>query len=293
MSFLPGTLEVSPLLPLGVAFGLSFLCSMGGVSGAILLLPLQICLFGNAGPSVSATNQLFNLVATPSGVWRYLREGRMVWPLALTLCSGTLPGLVLGVWIRVVFLPDPKAFLPFASAVLLLVAWNMVRALRRGGKKSKGAGGSFTVKIHSFSVRGLAYDFNGTHYAVSTAGLFSMALVVGVIGGAYGIGGGAIISPFLVSFFRLPVHSISGATLFSTFFTALSALVLFSVMAPFYPELSVAPNWTLGLLLGLGGMAGMYCGAAMQRHVPALQLNRLLIALLVCASLILLGRAVL
>jgi len=29
-----------------------------------------------------------------------------------------------------------------------------------------------------------------------------------------------------------------------------------------------SPDWALGTLFGLGGLAGMYCGAAAQRHIP-------------------------
>ncbi len=33
--------------------------------------------------------------------------------------------------------------------------------------------------------------------------------------------------------------------------------------------MSIAPDWTLGLLLGFGGMCGMYLGARCQKFVPA------------------------
>ena len=51
---------------------------------------------GYTHPSVSATNQLFNIVAIPSGVYRYWKEGRMVWPLTAVVVIGTLPGVFIG-----------------------------------------------------------------------------------------------------------------------------------------------------------------------------------------------------
>jgi len=33
--------------------------------------------------------------------------------------------------------------------------------------------------------------------------------------------------------------------------------------------MSVAPDWFLGIMFGLGGMAGMYLGARFQKFVPA------------------------
>jgi uncharacterized protein len=96
MFFKTAGIEVAPWVPPLVAFAISFFTSMGGVSGAFLLLPFQMSFLGYTAPSVSATNQLFNIVAIPSGVWRYYREGRMVWPLTLVVIVGTLPGVFIG-----------------------------------------------------------------------------------------------------------------------------------------------------------------------------------------------------
>jgi len=107
--------EVALWVPPLVAFCVSSFTSMEGVSGAFLLLPFQMSFLGYTAPSVSATNQLFNVVAIPSGVYRYFREGRMVWPLASLIVAGTLPGVLLGVVVRLRWLPDPKNFKLFAA----------------------------------------------------------------------------------------------------------------------------------------------------------------------------------
>jgi len=93
-----------------VAFAVSFFSSMGGVSGAFFLLPYQVSILNFVSPSVSSTNFVYNIVATPSGIYRYLREGRMAWPLACFIVAGTLPGVFLGYYLRVLFLPDPRIF---------------------------------------------------------------------------------------------------------------------------------------------------------------------------------------
>ena len=285
-------LVVLPLL----ACSISCLCSMVGVSGAFLLLPLQVFLFG-ASPSVSATNQLFNLMATPSGIVRYVREGRMLWPLALLLAAGTLPGLFLGVWMRIAWLPSSVAFSVFVACVLLLIAWNMVRSRRAAAARSATTGRSadtarhsLIVQCSSFSWRTLSYTFNGAQYACSVPALLGLSFLVGIVGGAYGIGGGALLAPFLVAHFRLPVHSLSAATLFSTFVTAVAALITYSLLAAHYPSLSVAPDLPIGISLGLGGMAGMYAGARLQKRFSGTALHRLLTVLICVTSLVLLGR---
>ena len=108
-------------IPPLVALVVSFFTSMGGVSGAFLLLPFQMSVLKYTSPSVSATNFVFNIVAIPSGVYRYIKEGRMAWPLTWVVIVGTLPGVFIGYFLRVHYLPDPKTFKLFVGCVLLYI----------------------------------------------------------------------------------------------------------------------------------------------------------------------------
>ena len=271
-----------------MAFGIAFFTSMGGVSGAFLLLPIQLSFLGVAGPSASATNHFYNVLAIPGGVRRYVREQRMVWPLAMAIVIGSVPGVLAGTVVRIVYLPDPRNFKLFVALVLLYIGWRLARnivsagrggwsgqgSLVRGRSGSPGEGSDSTptaspqVEIQEISPRRIVYTFlDGTH-SVSVPGLLALSLVVGVVGGIYGIGGGSIMAPFLVTVFGLPIHTIAGATLMGTFATSLAGVLFYQSLAPFFPDLSVAPIWGLGLLFGVGGMMGMYLGARFQRFVP-------------------------
>jgi hypothetical protein len=46
-------------------------------------------------------------------------------------------------------------------------------------------------------------------------------------------------------------------------------VIFYQIIAPFYPDMAIAPDWMLGLLFGVGGFGGMYCGARCQKFVPA------------------------
>ncbi len=275
MYFPVADIEISPWLPPLVAFAISFFTSMGGVSGAFLLLPFQITCLGYDSPSVSATNHIFNIVAIPSGVYRYIREGRMVWPLTWAVIIGTLPGVLAGSIIRIRYLPDPTSFKRFAALVLLYIGSRLLRDIFRGrprataSSKPPGSTGEARVTEQRFTLKTISYVFQGQRHTVSTAGIMSLSLTVGIIGGVYGIGGGAIIAPFFVSFFHLPVYTVAGAALMGTMITSFAGVTFFQIMAPFYPALAIAPDWKLGLLFGVGGLVGMYCGARAQRFVPA------------------------
>ena len=302
MYFPVSGVEVSPLIPLAVSFVVSFFCSMGGLSGAFLILPFQMSVLGFTSPAVSSTNFVFNIIAIPSGVYRYIREGRMAWPLAWIIILGTLPGIFIGAAIRVSYLPDPKHFKVFMGFVLLYMALRLVLDLRAktGQEKSKteeieksfrerstrmlkaaaaGETRNPVIRTIKFSLTEYAYEFYGEKFSFNTMTLSSLAFAVGIIGGIYGVGGGAIIAPFLVAFFHLPIYTIAGATLFGTFLTSIAGALFYALIAPFYTDtgLMVAPDWMLGSLFGIGGFLGMYCGARLQKYFPARLIKLILI----------------
>ena len=101
---------------------------------------------------------------------------------------------------------------------------------------------------------------------------------MGILGGTYGVGGGAIIAPFLVAIFHLPVYTIAGAALLGTFLTSIAGVAFYSIIAPVYAltGLSISPDWMLGALFGAGGFLGMYCGVRAQKYFPAVLIKLIL-----------------
>lgn len=311
MFFQTAGIEVAFWIPPLIAFVISFFTSMGGVSGAFLLLPFQMSFLGYTNPSVSATNQLFNILAIPSGVYRYWKEGRMVWPLTWIVIAGTLPGVFIGAIVRVAYLPNPRHFKLFAACVLLYIGLRMAVDLlkkkaddanktnseahfqemvrehrsKTGNKKLTDNPPLAVVKVTHFNLKRLGYTFYDETFDVSFWGILGLSFIVGIIGGIYGIGGGAIIAPFFVTFFGLPVYTIAGASLMGTFVTSVAGVIFYQAIAPFYPNVSVAPDWLLGCLFGVGGMGGMYLGARCQKFVPAKAIKWMLAGVIIFTAL--------
>lgn len=282
-------------LPPLVSFVISFFTSMVGISGAFLLLPFQMSVLNYTAPSVSATNMVFNLVATPGGVYRYLREGRMVWPLVWVIVAGTLPGIVVGYYLRTLYLPDPRVFKLFVGTVLLYIGCRVLAEFlpRRGKARPNAAKAGqpavTATRMLEFSLAKASFSFGEQSYSFSVPAMFLLALVVGVIGGTYGIGGGAIIAPFCVALFGLPVHAIAGAAIAGTLFTSVAGVALYSLL-PAPAGMVTQPDWALGLLFGLGGFVGMYFGARFQKRVPQKTLKLLLgLLLMLLAGYYILG----
>jgi len=297
-------IEANPLLLLLAAFCISLLTTPAGVSGAFLLLPFQVSVLGFTSPAVSPTNLIYNVVATPGGIYRYIREGRVVWPLAWTVVLGTLPGVFIGAVLRVTFFSDPRAFKVFVGFVLLYLGarllYEVLRRLRAATSQPAAEAGSGegilqaegVVRTTSVSARGVEYEYASRSFSFGTVPVLLLSFVVGIIGGIYSIGGGSIIAPFFVLIFGLPVYTVAGAALISTFLTSVAGVVFFQVLdaAGVGGSAAVAPDWLLGVVFGVGGLAGTYAGARVQKFLPELWIRTVLGTLVVLLALSYIGQ---
>jgi len=273
----------NPLYPFLVALVTSTFTSTAGVSGAFLLMPFQVSMLGFTGLGVTPTNHLYNVIAIPIGVYRFIREGRMIWPITLVIVVGTIPGVVVGSLSRIYLLPDTRDFKLFMGLVLLYIGARMVQKVLAPGGKQAAPGGALRVEMRQFDARRLAYTYRGETYSITTATLFGLTAFVGVVGGAYGVGGGAIIAPILVSMYGLPVHTIAGSTLTGTCLTSIVGVLFFEALGGATTRADLRPDYMLGALLGVGGLLGHYVGTASQKYLPARAIE-ILLALIVTGT---------
>jgi len=267
-----------------VAFAISYFTSMGGISGAFLILPFQMSVLGFTTPAVSATNLLYNVVGTPGGVTRYAGEKRMLWPLAGCIISGTLPGVWVGYYLRVKYLPDPKLFKFFVGIVLLLIGMRLIySAFQNKSSTNPERTGSFDIGRITCQFPRIFYNFRGSTYSFTIATVSIFALLVGIVGGIYGVGGGAILAPFCVSILNLPIYTVAGAILLGNFMTSLAGVIFYSAI-PLHNGAAASPDWLLGLLLGIGGLTGMYVGARSQIHFPERLIKLILASIILFIS---------
>ena len=245
-----------------LAFLLAIVTTPAGVSGAVLLLPIQLSVLHVPSPSVTPTNLLFNVAATPGGLLRFWRESRLHGPLTGLLVAGTLPGVIAGAILRVEVFSGQRSFEIIAAFVLLpLGLWLLLGAQNLARPRPA------PTRRHRQAT-------------------WLLALVVGTIGGLYGIGGGSILAPILIAL-GYTVYEVAPATLAATFLTSIAGIATYQVLQAVHGG-TIAPQWILGLFLGAGGFAGSYCGARLQSRLPERNLRKLLgaIACLVAARYI-------
>jgi uncharacterized protein len=238
--------------PVGMAFAfvLALVTTPAGVSGAVLLLPVQLSVLHVPSPAVTPTNLLFNVFAVPGGLMRFWREGRLVNPLTALLVAGTLPGVIAGAVIRVELLSGGRAFELVAAGVLLpLGLWLMLGSQRMERQRP-------------------------TPSASTRRWIWLLSVVVGTVGGIYGIGGGSLLAPVLL-LAGFSAYEVAPATLTATFLTSIGGIITYQILQVSHGG-AIAPGWALGVFLGAGGFAGSYCGARLQRHLPERSLRKLL-----------------
>jgi uncharacterized membrane protein YfcA len=241
------------------AFLLAMITTPAGVSGAVLLLPLQLSVLHVPSPAVTPTNLLFNVGSTPGGLLRFSQERRLLSPLTRLLVAGTLPGVIAGAIIRVEFLSGSRAFTLVAAGVLLpLGLWLMLGAQRI--PRDRPPPSATTGRV-----------------------IWALALLIGTVGGVYGIGGGSLLAPILLAA-GYSAYEVAPATIMATFLTSVVGVLTYQLLQLAHGG-AIAPEWILGAWLGAGGFAGSYLGARLQRHLPERTIRRLLglIACLIAA----------
>jgi uncharacterized membrane protein YfcA len=214
---------------------------------------------------VTPTNLLYNVIAAPGAIYRYWRQGQTGGRLTYLLVVGTLPGVVAGSVIRVELVPGARGFDAVIASVLIpLGVWL-----------------TFSRK-HTRSVTDELGNTSPGRWLTSPV-LVVTAVVVGCIGGIYGIGGGSILAPILVGSGR-PASEVAPATLASTFVTSVAGVITFLALSTQHHG-AVAPDWSIGLALGVGGLAGGYAGARLQPRLPEMAIRRLLGLLVVAIGI--------
>ena len=231
-------------------FLLSAVATPVGVSGAVFLLPVQMTVFAVPSPQVTPTNLLYNVVSGPGALLAYLRRRQLGGRVTRQLVAGATPGVIVGALLRVYVVDDPAVFRLIAAAVLLPTgAFLLWRRDHRATQMEEGSG-------------------------MRPPTVVLLALLVGVIGGIYGIGGGSILGPILVGM-GMSLRVVAPAALASTYVTSVIGVAAFAVLSLSAPG-TIAPEWSLGFACGIGGLLGGFLGAYLQPLLPERFLRGLL-----------------
>lgn len=227
-----------------IAFVCAMLATPAGLTGAFLLVPIQLTMLGVPAAKVPATNLIFNVISAPGATVRHWRGKNIDFELVRWLTLGTVPGVVVGAVLRAEVFTEPDVFKAVVAIVLgVLGLWILA-----GPRPAEDARGSLTHPQ-----------------------IVAIAFAAGIVGGVYGVGGGVFTAPVLV-LLGVSVASFAPATILVTLISSVVGIAAFVLLSS--PSFPSHPDIGLGVALGIGGVAGSWTGAKIAPRMPELLLRR-------------------
>ena len=293
--FVPGADVAYPLAGVRVAvwqivwMGMwtGYAMALVGQAAGILALPYSTSVLQFSNPHVSSSTLVLTLLNPLGALLGFRRTGQWNPRLAAWLCAGGALGGLLGPFARATLLSDAAAFrlllgcaLGFVGAQLCLKALGKTRAVR--------APGSDSLQVRTLSVAGarLTIGYLDQQWTVNQGVLFVVGAAVGVLSSALGLGGAFLIVPFLVMFYRLPMHVVPAATLPYAIVLSAVGLATYCVVLPLVGRPAIQPEWAWGFFAAAGGILGSWAAAKTQRYISEAVLDAMLGALTAAAALV-------
>jgi hypothetical protein len=211
-----------------------------GGGGSILAVPLMVYVVGVSSPHVAigtsavavATNALINLLG-------HARDRNVKWPCAIVFAIFGIAGAAIGAEFGKAV--DGAKLLAGFGILMIVIAALMLRP-RRGGDEPE-------VHLDTQSAKRLLPPLAGTGFGV------------GALSGFFGIGGGFLIVPGLVTATSMPLLNAIGSSLVS--------VAAFGATTAVSYALSGLVDWMLAALFIVGGIAGGFIGIRLAGKLAA------------------------
>jgi uncharacterized protein len=271
-------LPVSIFLIFGMAAAVGFISGMFGVGGGFLMTPLLV--FLGIPPAVAvATGAAQIAAASTTSVLSYWRRKALDVKLGSFLAVGGMVGTVLGVmffnamrragYFELVLVVSYVTLLGSVGGMML---FESVRATffpsRVKPKRPRRADGRWWFETLPAPV-----TFPQSGLVISIVPVLALGVFIGFAGAVLGIGGGFIVVPALIYFFRVPSAVVVGTSLWQILLTMMVATVLHTVT-------NQSVDIVLALILIVGSVIGAQFGTRAGQTLRG-EHFRLLLAVLV------------
>ena len=278
---------------LWLGFWTGYTMALVGEATGIFSLPYAMSILRFDNVHVSPTNLVITVINPIGALLGFRRAGQWNLDFALWPCLGALAGSLVGPFLRVWLLRDPVPFKALVGLGLFWLGAHLVwqttpwylrrrQAQRRfaeafrsraaaraaAGHLPSGIPEGAEIRTLERSWRRIRIGFLDQEWTLSVPVLLGLGLGVGVVASTFGVGGGFLMTPLLVTLFGLPMYVIVAATL--PFVTVQSLVGLFSylVMVPALTGRYDPPEWAFGLFVAGPAVFGAWLVAKTQRFVP-------------------------
>jgi hypothetical protein len=296
---------------LWLGFWTGYIMAIVGEATGILTLPYAMTVLQFDNVHISPTDLVTTFINPIGALLGYRREKQWNPDLALWLCAGAAVGANIGPFIRTIYLPNPTPFkatvglgLIFMGAYLLYqVTPGYVRKMEKQlrlkekfdararqmveeGKLPSGLPEDLQIQTLEKSGTRLRIGFWGEEWTFNLTHLFLIGFGVGIVASTFGVGGGFLLVPILVTLYKLPMYVLVAATIPFVMVLSTVGLFAYSVTVPYLTGIYAAPEWAWGFFVAVTAIFGSWCASKTQKYVPERYLKPILGGLTVIVGVI-------
>lgn len=271
-------LPLNLFLLMGMGGSIGFISGLFGVGGGFLLTPLLIFV-GVPAPVAVASSAVHIAASSVTGALTYWRRNAIDLRLGTILILGGLFGTIAGVYFfnQMRRLGHLDLVITLAYVTLLMSVGGLMFVESIGALVKQRAGKPMPPRASGltpwYARMPLVMSFPRSKISISIIPLGILGIAIGFVGAVLGIGGGFLVVPALIYFFRVPTSIVVGTSLFQILVTMLAATFLHAIV-------SQAVDVLLALTLVVGGVIGAQFGTRAGQALKGEQF-RLLLALMI------------
>lgn len=253
------------MIELLIGFLISFIAgligSMTGIGGGIVITPYLTYL--NYAPSQISSTSLISVLSTGiSSSYLYSKKKLVEYKVGITLAISSIPGTLIGAYVSSILSLDQFkyyfALVLIATALYLLIRTKII--LRRKTRNYK----SYNKKYLNFQ-------------NLTSALLFFLSFLAGILSSSFGIGGGIIFVPCLIILLGFKMNQAAATSQFALLFTSTSGLFVYILYGK--------PEYIMGLVLSIGSVMGSILGTRLATRINSDFLQKIFSAVLIIVSL--------
>lgn len=194
----------------------AFVGSIMGLGGGVILVPTLLLIasvsdaFAWATPQTIVGVSLIVMIFTGlASTLTYLKVKRVDYKTGLLFLIGSIPGGVVGSWLNQFV--DGDSFQLYFGILMIIISLLLVLKKKDPPKR----------ELLGKHVRTFTYNGETYQYKVQKPLAITLAFIVGILSGLFGIGGGSIMVPAMILLFGFPVHIATATSMFMIFFVSI------------------------------------------------------------------------
>jgi len=262
---------------LGVFSG--FLGGLLGVGGGIIVVPVLILIFDLQARQAVGTSLVMIIFTALSSTFAYQRQKRLDWKVGVMGASVTVPGAAVGAYATNFF--SSQVLTIFFGIFLFFIAAFMFRRSYRTGNQGKKTRTQTRSKTGQLVWKRKLVDAYGGVFQYDADMLSGLALLFfgGLASGFFGIGGGLIVVPILMSVVGLPMHLAVATSMLTMIFTSVSGVATHILLG------DVLLEYAAPLVVGI--VIGAQFGARTAKRLRSTSLERVFAAVVFVMGILL------